>query len=53
MQLETNKCAILHIERVEIANTQGIDMRNISQVETYRYLNISQNKGIDDTGLKP
>ncbi|CAG5021060.1 unnamed protein product [Parnassius apollo] len=58
MELGTDKCAILHVERGRVANSEGVDLsmpvnlRTLSEAETYRYLGMSQNIGIDETGMK-
>ncbi|CAK1590883.1 unnamed protein product [Parnassius mnemosyne] len=58
MELGTDKCAILHVERGRVANSEGIDLsmpisiRTLSEAETYRYLGMSQNIGVDESGMK-
>ncbi|CAH2075369.1 unnamed protein product, partial [Iphiclides podalirius] len=58
MELGTDKCAVLHVERGRVANTEGIDLstpvniRTLSEAETYRYLGMSQNMCIDEAGMK-
>ncbi|CAK1594418.1 unnamed protein product [Parnassius mnemosyne] len=58
MELGTDKCAILHVERGRVANSEGMDLsmpisiRTLSEAETYRYLGMSQNIGVDEAGMK-
>ncbi|CAK1602645.1 unnamed protein product [Parnassius mnemosyne] len=58
MELGTDKCAVLHVERGRVANSEGIDLsmpiniRTLSEAETYRYLGMSQNIGVDEAGMK-
>ncbi|CAH2059309.1 unnamed protein product, partial [Iphiclides podalirius] len=58
MELGTDKCAVLHVERGKFTNTEGIDLsmpvniRTLSEAETYRYLGMSQNMCIDEAGMK-
>ncbi|CAK1595743.1 unnamed protein product [Parnassius mnemosyne] len=58
IELGTDKCAILHVERGRVANSEGIDLsmpisiRTISKALTYRYLGMSQNIGVDKAGMK-
>ncbi|CAK1583883.1 unnamed protein product [Parnassius mnemosyne] len=58
MELGMDKCAVLHVERERVANSQGIDLsmpiniRTFSEAETYRYLGMSQNIGVDEVGMK-
>ncbi|CAG4944763.1 unnamed protein product [Parnassius apollo] len=58
MELGTDKCAVLHVERGRVANSEGIDLsmpvnlKTLSEAETYRYLGMSQNIGIDEAGMK-
>ncbi|CAK1596271.1 unnamed protein product [Parnassius mnemosyne] len=58
MGLGTDKCAVLHVERGRVANSEGIDLsmpiniRTLSEAETYRYLGMSQNIGVDEAGMK-
>ncbi|CAG4958012.1 unnamed protein product [Parnassius apollo] len=58
MELGTDKCAVLHVERGRVANSEGIyfsmpvNLRTLSEAETYRYLGMSQNIGIDEAGMK-
>ncbi|CAK1580791.1 unnamed protein product [Parnassius mnemosyne] len=58
MELGTDKCAFLHVERGRVANSEGIDLsmpisiRTLSEAETYRYLGMSQNIGVDEAGMK-
>ncbi|CAK1589300.1 unnamed protein product [Parnassius mnemosyne] len=56
MKLGTDKCAILHVERGRVANSEGMDLsmpisiRTLSEAETYRYRGMSQNIGVDEAG---
>ncbi|CAK1595214.1 unnamed protein product [Parnassius mnemosyne] len=58
MELGTDKCAILHVEGGRVANSEGIDLsmpmsiRTLSEAQTYRYLGMSQNMGIDESNMK-
>ncbi|CAK1585984.1 unnamed protein product [Parnassius mnemosyne] len=58
MELGTDKCAVLHVERGRVANSEGIDLSmpinitTLSEAETYRYLGMSQNIGVDEAGMK-
>ncbi|CAK1598192.1 unnamed protein product [Parnassius mnemosyne] len=58
MELGTDKCAILHVERGRVVNSEGINLsisisiRTLSEAETYRYLGMSQNIGVDESGMK-
>ncbi|CAK1584548.1 unnamed protein product [Parnassius mnemosyne] len=58
MELGTDKCAILHVGRGRVANSEGIDLsmpisiRTLSEAETYRYLGMAQNIGVDELGMK-
>ncbi|CAK1585057.1 unnamed protein product [Parnassius mnemosyne] len=58
MELGSYKCAILHVERGRVANSEGIDLsmpisiKTLSEAETYRYLGMSQNIGVDEAGMK-
>ncbi|CAK1577993.1 unnamed protein product [Parnassius mnemosyne] len=58
MELGTDKCPVLHVERGRVANSECIDLsmpiniRTLSENETYRYLGMSQNIGVDETGMK-
>ncbi|CAK1595013.1 unnamed protein product [Parnassius mnemosyne] len=58
MELGTDKCAVLHVERGRVANSEGIDLsmpiniKTLSEAETYRYLGMSQNIGIDEADMK-
>ncbi|CAK1586644.1 unnamed protein product [Parnassius mnemosyne] len=58
MELGMGKCAVLHVERGRVANSEGIDlpipinMRTLSEAETYRYLGMSQNIGVDEADMK-
>ncbi|CAH2074940.1 unnamed protein product, partial [Iphiclides podalirius] len=58
MELGTDKCAVVHVERGKVANTEGIDLsmpvniRTLSEAETYRYLGMSQNMCIDEAAMK-
>ncbi|CAK1589619.1 unnamed protein product [Parnassius mnemosyne] len=58
MELGTDKCAILHGESGRVANSEGMDLsmpisiRTLSEAETYRYLGMSQNIGVDEAGVK-
>ncbi|CAK1588042.1 unnamed protein product [Parnassius mnemosyne] len=51
MELGTDKCAVFHVERGRVANSEGIDLsmpiniKTLSEAETYRYLGMSQNIG--------
>ncbi|XP_022836903.1 uncharacterized protein LOC111364281, partial [Spodoptera litura] len=53
MRLGVDKCAVLHVERGSIVSSDrlpvsdGINLRALSEGETYRYLGMSQNLGID------
>ncbi|CAK1580291.1 unnamed protein product [Parnassius mnemosyne] len=58
MELGTDKCAVLHVERGRVVNSEGIDLfmpiniNTLSEAETYRYLSMSQNIGIDEADMK-
>ncbi|CAK1579545.1 unnamed protein product [Parnassius mnemosyne] len=58
MELGTDKCAVLYVERGRVANSEGIDLsmpiniKTLSEAETYRYLGMSQNIGIDEADMK-
>ncbi|CAK1589316.1 unnamed protein product [Parnassius mnemosyne] len=49
IELRTDKCAVLRVERGKVANSEGIDLsmpiniRTLSETETYRYLEIGTN----------
>ncbi|CAK1594374.1 unnamed protein product [Parnassius mnemosyne] len=55
MELGTDKCAVLHVERSRVANSEGIDssmtinIKTPSVAEIYRYLGMSQNIGMGRT----
>lgn len=58
MELGVDKCAVLHVERGRIVAsdrvpvTDGVSLRALSEGETYRYLGMSQNIGIDVADVK-
>ncbi|XP_062532919.1 uncharacterized protein LOC134201693 [Bombyx mori] len=58
MRLGVDKCAVLHVERGSIVSSDrlpvsdGINLRALSEGETYRYLGMSQNLGIDVAVVK-
>ncbi|CAK1593096.1 unnamed protein product [Parnassius mnemosyne] len=58
MELGTDKCAVLRVERGRVASSEGIDLsmpiniRTLSEAETYRYLGVSQNIGVDEARMK-
>ncbi|CAK1584450.1 unnamed protein product [Parnassius mnemosyne] len=58
MELGTDKCAVLHVERGGVANSERLDlsmlinMKTLSEAEIYRYLGMSQNIGIDEADMK-
>ncbi|CAK1583447.1 unnamed protein product [Parnassius mnemosyne] len=57
-ELGTDKCAVLHVERGRVANFECIDLsmpiniKTLSEAETYRYLVMSQNISIDEADMK-
>ncbi|CAK1582153.1 unnamed protein product [Parnassius mnemosyne] len=54
IELGTDKCAVFHVEKGRVANSEGIDLsmpiniRTLSEAERYRYLGMSQNIGVDE-----
>ncbi|CAK1599221.1 unnamed protein product [Parnassius mnemosyne] len=58
MELGTDKCAVLHVERGRVAKSEGIDLsmpiniKTLSEADTYRYLVMSQNIGIDEADMR-
>ncbi|CAK1583868.1 unnamed protein product [Parnassius mnemosyne] len=58
MELGTDKCTVLHVERGRVAKSEGIDLsmpiniKTLSEAETYRYLGMSQNIVIDEVDMR-
>ena len=58
MELGVDKCAALHVERGRVKESTGINLsggntiRTLSEAETYRYLGMSQNIGVDQAVMK-
>ncbi|XP_059045798.1 uncharacterized protein LOC131841493 [Achroia grisella] len=57
MALGIDKCAVLHVQRGRVNQTEGIvtdpsNIKTLSEAETYRYLGMSQNIGVRETDMK-
>lgn len=56
MELGVDKCALLHVERGRIVRSSGVstdnDIRTLSETETYRYLGMAQNVGVEEKLVK-
>ncbi|XP_059054545.1 uncharacterized protein LOC131848640 [Achroia grisella] len=57
MALGIDKCAVLHVQRGRVNQTEGIvtdpsNIKTLSDAETYRYLGMSQNIGVRETDMK-
>ncbi|XP_052744244.1 uncharacterized protein LOC128199309 [Bicyclus anynana] len=57
MELGLDKCAVLHVERGQVTHTVGINpdllnIKTLSETESYRYLGMSQSIGVQEADMK-
>ncbi|KAM3959727.1 uncharacterized protein ACR2FA_006251 [Aphomia sociella] len=58
MEFGVDKCAVLHVQRGRVMNSESIQLpeniclRSLSEVETYKYLGMSESLGISDADMK-
>lgn len=56
MEFGTDKCAFLHVERGHVVRSADVtvnsSIRTLSEAETYRYLGMAQNIGVEEKQMK-